>query len=154
MEDDQNKPVRRVAAAHFKEEMPIPPPPGFVSPFQTIEEWLIAVCQADQPEKAIAEFCFLFFGVSNDYLLCLVGYNNYREEDHDIRRIDFKPSPMFFALPENVYGILPMEDARRRILTELVDFTQTTVFQNSFLSKSSCITTSFSEDIWPVNYND
>lgn len=154
MPDEDNKPRRRIGVARSSEDIPTPPPPGFVSPYDTIGEWLEAVCAGAPPQKAIAEFSFLLFGVTGNYLLCLAGYNTYWEDHCEIRQIDFEPAPMFFALPERFYTALPMDKVRDKVLHELVVFTQTQVFNDSFLSKGFSITTSFSEDIWPTNYNE
>lgn len=133
----------------FSREIPTPPPPGFVSPFKTIQEWLFHICDVDQPQKLISEFCFLLFEAPGDELLCLVGYNSYREQDIDAVRADFKPLNMFFPLPKNGYRNLSKEQVRERVRKELIEFVNSTKFKNSFLSKANSITTSFGEKIWP-----
>lgn len=133
----------------FSREIPAPPPPGFTSPFKTTQEWLSNICDIDQPKKSIAEYCFLLFESPGNELLCLVGYNTYREQNLEAVRVDFKPSNTFFALPQNEYQNLTKQQVRDRVRQELIEFVNSPKFENSFLSKANSITTNFGEKIWP-----
>jgi len=133
MAGDEGGHARGYSVMQFREEVPAPPP-GFVSPFRSIEEWLMAIISAESPQKKITEYKFLFFGVSGDFLLGLAGYNAYRDNGIETYKIDFKPSPMFFALPKDIYDRLPMMEAHGRVVDELIAFTRTAAFQDSFFT--------------------
>lgn len=133
-----------------RDEVPIPPPPGFVSPFKSIQEWLFDICNKDLPLKPISEYCFLLFeSPSNDHIICLAGYNTYNGQGFTTTQLDFKPINMFFSLPKNEYQYLPSEEVRKKVLDEIIEFTRNTKFQKSFFSKAESITTNFSGKIWP-----
>lgn len=62
------------AVASFSVESPVPPPPGFTSPFITLQEWLFHLCKSNQQHvKAISEFMFVLSDPPGDvyiYLYC------------------------------------------------------------------------------------
>jgi hypothetical protein len=151
MADEQNKPIRRVAVARLTEDALTPPPPGFISPFQKIDEWLTAICAGEQPQRAIAEYNIAFFDTPNDYFLGLAGYNTYYERAGEIRRIEFRPSAVFMALSKSAYKNIAIEHVRERIVQAIVAWTKTAPFKDSFLAKGSCITMDLYGEIW-ANY--
>jgi hypothetical protein len=141
--------IKRHLLVESLEEIPTPPPPGFTSPFKTVHEWLFNICDSEQPKKPISEYSILLFESSENSILCLAGYNTYLEQDCESSRIDFKPSHMFFSLPQDEYKNLSLEQIRERVLNELIEFTKTDKFLSSYLSEQSLITTNFAGSIWP-----
>jgi len=133
----------------FSREVPTPPAPGFKSPFNSLEAWLFSICKTDQPQKSISEYCFLLFESPEEDLICLVGYNNYTEGDLDAVKVDFEPSNMFFPLSKDKFANLSRDQIREQLINDLVEFTNTSQFHNSFFSKAQAVTTSFGGDIWP-----
>ncbi len=131
-------------------ETPTPPRPGFTSPFKTLQEWLFNICDSNQPVESISEYNFGLYETPGNNMVCLVGYNTCRNIEQGIssRRIAFQPSNMFFVLPREEYGNLSQELVRKRILKELIEFTKTSKFKNSFLSKGDSITTDLIGEIW------
>ena len=130
---------------------PPPPPPEYTSPFKTLEEWLNYLCETNQPEKNITEYNFSVYGSiqAGIKFLCLIGINRYYPEpDVTEERIEFKPARhMFFTLPE-VYADLSQQQLRQRLANELKEFTKSTKFHGSFLSKAKVITNNYEDTIW------
>ncbi len=153
MKDNKKKPLQYGNfSVSLMVESIVPPPPGFTSPFKTLQEWLFDICDNNHsPREIISEYVFGLYESPEDNMICLIGYNTYRNIDtgFSLRRIAFKPSNAFFDLPKDKYGNLSGEMLKKRILKELIEITRTTTFQNSFLSKGVPITTSFGEEIWP-----
>ena len=132
-------------------ETPAPPPPaGFSSPFKAISEWLFHLCDTSHPEKIISEYHFSLIERPSNNLLSLEGFNTYKIDENVVaHRIDFKPAThMYFALPENEFGNLSQQQVQERVLNELLEFTMSAKFQNSFLSKGNSIRMSFVGEIW------
>lgn len=129
-------------------ERPTPPPPGFTSPFKTLQEWLFNICDSNKPLESISEYNFGLYLSPGANMICLVGYNTDMKQGFPARRIAFQPSHTFFVLPHGEYGNLSQELVRKRIFKELTEFTKTTKFKNSFLSKGDSITTDLDGEIW------
>ena len=137
---------KNVVLTHTAETIP-PPPPGFPLPFKTLEEWLLDICDSNQPKAPVSEYNIGLYESPGNSLLCFIGYNHSMEQGSTISRITFQPSHTFFALPEDEYGNLSKEQLRERLLNEFIEFTKTDKFKNSFLSKANSITTDFGE-VW------
>ncbi|HYF29506.1 MAG TPA: hypothetical protein VD993_00155 [Chitinophagaceae bacterium] len=126
-----------------------PPPPGFTSPFNSVEQWLAYICDNDQPQKSIEEYRFDLYEAPGDNMLSLTGYNHTVEEGMPVSRIDFVPAKHpFFALPKDVYKNLSQEQTKNIVFKELNEFIASQKFNDSFLSKAFYINTSFAGEIW------
>ena len=151
MKEDRNRDdiVKGYSLFKSQVEVPTPPPPGFTSPFRTVQEWLIYVCDNNQPDKSISEYRFDLYESPGNNLLCLVGYNHTVEQGVPTSRVDFKPSQhMFFALPNDEYENSLHQRVQQRVFKDLKQFLNTDIFKRSFLSKGYTITTNFAGDIW------
>jgi len=151
---DENKKaniVRGYEVAKLVEQVepPLLPPAGFISPFKTFQEWLLNICDTEPPEKPISEYEFLLFDSPTGKGLSFTGQNTYSSLDKSVitRRIEFKPSNMFFIFDEDEYRNLTFDHLHMRVVNDLVAFTKTTKFNSSYLSKAESITTNFST-VW------
>jgi hypothetical protein len=152
MEEDnrENNYVSRTEIVQCKVQMPIPPSPGFTSPFKSIQEWLIYLCDNNQVEKRISEFLFMLCNSPNDNLLGIVGYNHTIEDGVPASLIVFQPaSHRFYALPKERYGNFSLHELRDKVVHELKEFTRNSRFKDSFLTKAYYISTNFTGEIWP-----
>jgi len=140
--------VEHVTVTEEVDDVP-DPPPGFKSDFKTLEEWLVKVCTTEAPQKPIATFRFGLSELPDDYMLFVVGLNEYFiAKNHSATRIDFAPANMYFTLPKNEYKDLKREQVIERVTTQLKDFIKTDQFRHSFFAKSETIITDFSGKIW------
>jgi len=142
-----------VVATHTVQmDIPDPPPLAFTSPFKTIEEWLVHICQTNDSQIIIEDCMFDIMSLSWGNVLSLEGYSNVEIDNHTTaHRIVFKPiSNKNFALPNEEFGSMSQEKLKERVINELKYFTRTIIFQNSFLSKATKIRTNLNDIIWPV----
>jgi hypothetical protein len=117
MNDDSNRErTRGYSVLKCKTEVSTPPPPGFVSPFNSLAEWLVYLCDNNQPQSPIAEYRFNLYESPGDNLLALTGYNHIVESGVPFSKIDFTPNQHhFFSLPKDAYGRLACEESYRRM---------------------------------------
>ncbi|HET6996813.1 MAG TPA: hypothetical protein VFI06_17590 [Chitinophagaceae bacterium] len=122
-----------------------PPPPGFVSPFKILEEWLSYI-SAEKPEKPIADVQFCLDDLEGRNTLSVYGINRY-DVDKDViaYRDDFKPTHRFFPLPKDEYEHLSQQQLRERVLHELKEFMKTEKFKSSFMGQSESARINFSD---------
>lgn len=115
-----------------------PPPPNanINSPFSSIGEWLSALCKGEQPQKAIDTYSFGIFESQDEWLLFIVG-EDYSEPNKI--KIGFKPSLMYFRIPEAELKNNTREKLREKIMTQIKRFTETEEFKSSFLAKAFTI---------------
>lgn len=125
-----------------------PPPPGLVSNFKSLQDWLFKICDRDKPGKSIMTYNFGLFESPGNYTIFLVGLNQYEKKNSLITRIEFEPKSMYFRLPETEYKNLNREQLVDKLTAQLKDFTKTEKFKTSFLAKAKSITTDFKGEIW------
>ena len=115
-----------------------PPPPGTVinSPYDTLEDWLAAICDTELPKMPISKFSFGVFESPDGWLVYLVGENSFQKDQHVSVRIDFKPSFMYFRLPEKEFKNKNPEKVRKQLFMQLEAFSETQKFKLSFLAKA------------------
>jgi hypothetical protein len=142
--DSQDIVVERVVSEQVVEE-PDSPPPALTSDFKTVHDWLVKVCDTEQPGDSIVTYRFVFLQSNEDYLVVLTGSKQYSE---DLITIDFEPSLMYYLLPPDEYQSLPFREAQDRVDAELKAFMKTDKFRHSFFTKAKAITTNFSGEIW------
>lgn len=146
--DDQHEEIQTVHISNVTEDDAEPPPPGFTSKFNTVTEWLTNICEIDKPKKSISTYNFGLFETPGDYILFLVGKNQYEiGKDHSAIRIEFEPTNMYFLLPKE-YQALERQQVLDRLTAQLKAFINTAEFKHSFLSEAQTITTDFGGVIW------
>lgn len=150
MEENQKG---RIETGHtvvsFRVENPVPPPPGFISPFKTLQEWLFHLCDSNQqPDEAVSEYIFVLSDSPGNVDIYFVGYAYTIDQGISTRRTGYTPTNWFFPLPKAEYGHLVRQQLREKVMYELKEFTKTDVFQHSFLSKGCPIMTNFGDEIW------
>jgi len=149
MDNDDNEDLIRVhTSARLRVESPIPPPPGFKSPFKTLREWLVQLCNELPPQKPVSEYQFQLCYSSTESLIAFYGEHYSIEEGVPTERITFQPAHVFFPLPKNIYRKLSYSQLKETLYKELKEFTKTSEFKNSFLSKSYSINSNFAGEIW------
>jgi hypothetical protein len=132
-----------------EEDMPEPPSPGFTSKFKSLQEWLLNICDTENPKNAHLTYNFGLFESPNEYILVLTGVNKYDKDQYNsITRIEFEPANMYFTLPANQYKGLTLEQVRERLSIQLKDFTKTEKFRQSFFQEAKSITTDWKGEIW------
>ncbi len=117
-----------------------PPPPRLISRFKTLQDWLLNICNNDNPKKSITKYKFGLFESPNDYTLILVGVNTYVEgKNRSVTRIEFQPINMYFKLPEKVYKNLNRDQLIDELNSQLKDFASTEKFKASFFTKANIV---------------
>lgn len=141
--EQENSPQKyRVQYVRFKDTQDdlAPPPPNLVSKFETLEDWLFAICNLDKPRKSVAKFKFALFESANDYTIVLTGVNAYEEgKGHSATRIEFEPNNMYFKLPESYYVNLGRQQLLNKLTVQFREFSCTEKFRNSFLTEADTI---------------
>ena len=129
-----------------------PPLPldGFISPFNSVTEWLSHICDTiEPPQTYISELTFIFFGFDGQNSLGLFGYHHTSDEDGPVKSMDFTlPPEMYLTLHQEEFTKLSAPQLRERIANELKKFTTTPAFHRSFFSKSQTISCNSIGDIW------
>ena len=116
-----------------------PPPPGYPihSPFQTIHEWLSAICDAEPPAVPVSVYSFGVFESPDEWLLFVVGENSTQKDQYtSATHIGFKPSLMYFLLPKAQHERKLSNEVKAQLRRELEAFTRTEKFRSSFLAKA------------------
>ena len=128
----------------FMDDPPPPPPLDFVSPFKTIHEWLSNICDTKEPDKPIEDLQISLSESPTRAILCLVGFNTeVIDNSTTAHRITFTPASGDFPLPKDDYENLSKQQVRERVLSEVMEFSKTEKFQNSFLWQAESVTISF-----------
>jgi hypothetical protein len=127
--------AKRIIVEHIRlessEEDVGPPPPDLAVRYNSIDEWMCIVCDAEEPLKAIECYAFGLFESQVSTVVCLVGVNYY--DNHTA--INFQPSNMYCPLPKEYSG-LDRDGISHKLAEELEEFTKTKKFELSFLSRS------------------
>jgi len=117
-----------------------PPPPDLISKFKTLQDWLVDICDNDNPNKSkITKYQFELFGSANGYTIALIGVNTYENENHSVTSIEFEPSNTYFKLPETYYENLNRQQLLKKLTFQLKDFANTEKFNASFFTKASIV---------------
>lgn len=128
----------------FMDDPPPLPPPDFVSPFKTVHEWLSNICDTKKPDKPIDDLQISLSESPARAILCLAGFNTeVIDNSTTAHRITFAPANGDFPLPKDGYGHLSKQQVRERVLSEVMQFSMTEKFQNSFLWQAEFITINF-----------
>ncbi len=121
----------------MQEEIIEPPPPGLISKFKTMQDWLVNICDHDKPKKSIAQYKVGLFESSNENTLVLVGVNIYDNgKNGSETRIEFEPKNMYFNLPKRDYENLTRDQLLTKLSGQLKDFSKTMKFKTSFFTKA------------------
>lgn len=131
----ENKNLTHIAVVDEVE----PPPPNFISKFNTIQEWLYNVCADTIPVKSITTYEIGLFKSSDKATIYLVGLNKNTQHDTSFTNIAFEPSNMYYHLPKSFYENRSREKLINTLALELKNFTLTEKFKNSFLAKADSI---------------
>jgi len=112
---------------------PLPPPPDYVSPFKSVQEWLVYLCGAEDPQKVVED---IQFGISTTRLSVL-GFNHIELAPNEVyHRQDFRPAHSYFPLPKEDYANELPSQVRENIRSVFVELMKTELFQQSFLAKA------------------
>jgi hypothetical protein len=130
-----------------------PPPPQLISKFGTVKDWLVNICESDQPRKPISIYQVGLFESENDFTLFLVGINKYNEgQNRSVTHIEFQPINMYFKLPQQYFKNLDRKEVIKQLTEQLKEFTNTAKFKTSFLAQANKIVfTTNGEVIWVKN---
>jgi hypothetical protein len=112
-------------------------------------EWLSALCTTEPPEESVVVYDFGLFESSVGNVIFLVGSKEYRKGQLSISKIDFEPTDMYFNLPADEYGSLNSEEVKAKLLKQIIEFTKTDQFRNSFFNNAKLILTDFGGKVWP-----
>ena len=117
-----------------------PPPLHLTSKFNTLQDWLLNICDKDNPQKPIAKYRFGLFESPNDYTIFLIGVNTYDEsQNRSVTRIEFESTNMYFKLPEIYFENLNREQLLVKLISQLIDFAKTEKFKTSFFTKADIV---------------
>ena len=141
MNDKDNIKIGETTFTVFADQIPIPPPPGRYgkSIYNSLEEWLHAICDAPPPSIPVVSYGFGVFEGSQEWLMFLVGQNNYAGQANlGAKKIAYElPSTLkFFPLPKEEFEGKVPKDVRNQLVVQLTQFTETNIFKTSFLSKA------------------
>jgi hypothetical protein len=145
---DRNFKVVHVTLTEVVDEQPDPPPPELETKFNSIQEWLVTICDGNKPEKSIDTYQIGLFESPVDYILFLAGFNTHTQGNRAVTNIDFEPSNMYFRLPVNEYHNLTRKEIIAKLKTQLIDFTKSEKFKKSFLAQAKSIKIDFNGEIW------
>jgi hypothetical protein len=110
------------------------------SDFKSIGEWLSSMCLGDRPKQSIDTYSFGLSESPKEYILSLVGENTYKEEEnYSVTKIEFKPTTMYFKLPDSEYKTLSRHQVLTKLIFELQEFLKTEQFQTSFFTEANSI---------------
>jgi hypothetical protein len=148
--EDYNEPKLTTSQIVITEEEDVvsPPPPVLVSKYKTLEEWLVAICDNENPKASIDTYNFGVFESEGMYTVYLVGMNRYKEGNHLDSRIEFEPSEMYFPMPKSEHEKLEREQVLDNIKAQLKDFINSEKFRNSFFARAKSINVRYSGEIW------
>jgi hypothetical protein len=126
------------------------PQDAFISDFNSVKQWLFHICDnAVLPKTTISDYLFVLYGARAHDTLTIYGYNLSRENNVSTSQVDFTlPLDMCMTLHQKDYTELSKKILRERIKNEIKEFTQTSKFYSSFLSKSRTISLDSKGDIW------
>lgn len=116
---------------------PPPPLPGYVSPFKSVQEWLVYLCGAEDPQKVVEDVQFGLSKSTAGYMLSVAGFNHIESGANEIyHRQDFRPEHSYFPLPEEDYANQLPSHVQEKIRNVFVEFMKTDFFQQSFIAKA------------------
>ena len=124
------------------------PPRDFQSKFSSIQEWLEAIVDSEQPEEDIEIFSFGIFESANDYTMYLVGLQTQKKQDSSITRIGYKPQYMYYRLQKNEFENLDRDQVLSKIKGELKKFIDSEKFKSSFMGKGKSVRLEYAGEIW------
>lgn len=134
---DEEKTPRKIEVVDVTvtEEALEPPEPGLTSKFDTIQDWLIHLCETENPKTPIAVYNFGLFESDNDYVLTLVGLNTKEESKYNsITTIDFQPADLYYKIPTPQTEGHTRDQVIKKINNELNEFLKSEKFKVPFLS--------------------
>jgi len=151
MDDRPNDEIeKRVELVQHRTEHPVPPSSRFVTPFNSLQEWLQYLCEHEHRSEPVSEY-MIAFSEPPHVLAYLVGHNHGVEQGVPVTRIVFQPKQyMWFELPQKIYRGLTREQLIDKVHSELSEFFKTEHFKKSFLARGYNISTNFQEDIWSL----
>jgi hypothetical protein len=97
------------------------PPRHIETDFKSINEWLTAICDSNNPKQLVDEFIIsLTLSSVDGYRLTLQGTTNYRNKTRGIdSKIVFEPVNMFYKLPDADYKDLDYKRAGNKVYLQL-----------------------------------
>jgi hypothetical protein len=135
---NQNKKMKKTIVQHFHltdtEDDVNPPPQQFEHSQKSIQEWLKAICDANRPQTRVSYYETGVFDSENMRILYLMGV----DKNGDHKKIVFQPQNMYFLLPDE-YKDLTQEQIDKKLIDQLVDFTKSEFFYNSYLAEADSI---------------
>ena len=120
------------------------------SNFESISAWLSEICKTDQPNIKIEEFKIGLFESENEYVLSLIGVNSYNNGLNSYKtQIDYRPTFTFYRLPDKEIKNLKPDQVKQKITEQLMEFSSSDTFKQSFLTKSSRVIIEFNgQRLW------
>lgn len=140
--------VQHVRVTEIKDVPEMPILSKALPTFQSVNNWLSAVCNSKKPTKAIETYHIYFLEEDSEIVLLIVGLNFSQKNDVVKTRIDFYPENSSYSIPFNTFKDLTHEELLRYLCTQIKEFTKSEKFINSFLSEAKSLTTNVSEELW------
>ena len=110
----------------------------------TFRDWLLRLCETESPDPSIIAYHFGLFERENGFAIYLIGSSEFKMDDEDWAiRNDFEPADKYFILSEPRYKGLNWELALHAVTEELLKFTRTDNFRNSYFGSAKAITTAY-----------
>jgi len=135
----QNKNMKKLVTEEFKasssEEDIDPPPPHLKETFANLQDWLDNICDSARPQKPISFYSIGIFESKESRVMFLVGMTKTDNQE----KIEFRPRNMYFMLPGDQYKGLNDEQFNSKLFSQLVDFTKSKKFSDSYLAESDSI---------------
>lgn len=130
-----------------EEEDVEPPFTDFVSKYDSLENWLIAICNEENVSQIDLDYVFGLFESDTHFIVYLVGNKRYQKCDvESIIKIEFRPKDMFFVLPvTDRHGLTNMQ-VRKQVEDKLIAFSKTQTFKESFFATAATVKVS-----WQLN---
>jgi len=121
-----------------------PPPYNLESTFLTMKDWLLDICDSQNPKKRITDYALGIFESPEENIIFLVGLNKHGDKTV----ISFKPYHMYYPLQKSEYGELNRDQLINKLTIQLQEFTESQKFNSSFLCQANSILLNGTTKIW------
>lgn len=113
-----------------------------------LEEWLLDICQTEQPDQSvIAYHVGMFENLEGATIVYLVGSKNFDTHSNEcINEIDFEPTNNYITINESGFKELDWDEALELVEHRLRTFSRTEKFKSSFLGQARALTVGYDDN--------
>lgn len=125
---------------------PPPPSPGWGSRFDNIQEWLSYLCNTFKPTERIVAYYFTIDQFPDGYTVLFTC--NWKFDPADKEWIYYVDNELqdSHGLPAAEYKDLNREEVLKKFVTELIVFSETEQFKQSFFANAKAVAAGFFQE--------